>query len=289
MDTALWNLLQAKIRLTGIEDLRNLKASEVTLTRLASRSNQVYRVSAAQASWIVRIPGDTQGTTVERNSEFENYRVLQNVPIAEQPLHVSRDGLLVFRESAGSRLLQKSDLDTDHIFNRLVECFCRLNAAAIPFHNRFDPRGCLKLYCRDLENDGRDIPAPIRELLSFQARAEALYQPLGQAPCHGDPHCGNALLHPDGSISLLDWEYASTAPALWDLSLLSLMEDFSIGQDKAMLDTAKQPADRLPAFHATRFMAALVLLLWERLHSGCHTQMAKLTERALFDHKEIFG
>jgi len=67
----------------------------------------------------------------------------------------------------------------------------------------------------DLWRDAR----PRIDLL-LRGTALASTTPAEPVPCHGDPHLGNVLVEPDGSLRLVDWDEAVVGPREIDLHLV---------------------------------------------------------------------
>ncbi len=266
-----------------VPDLQALMHTPYRLVRLDSRSHQVYQITAGDRAWIVRLPD--QLAPPARQAEFQNIQALKKFSGAEQPLYACPTGVLVFRKTTNSRTLTRDDLKTPSLFNAFLDLLARLHNSTIRFDNVLDPLDCLRRDQQRLTAQGQSVPADFSDLLDSGAAAQALYHPLGLVPSHGDPHCGNSLLHPDGTITLFDWEYSARAPALWDLALLSLMEDFTKARDQAILD--RLALGQRHAFYATRFMAALVLVLWE-VSAGDKATTEKYSEKARADHSLLF-
>lgn len=266
-----------------VPDLQTIDLTLCRLVRLDSRSNDVYHVTAGDREWIIRLPGKLAPPA--RQAEFENLQALSTFSGAEQPLSACPTGVLVFRKTQNSRPLTRDDLKRPSLFNAFLDLLARLHSSTVRFDNVLDPLDCLRRDQHRLTAQGHRLPADLCALIESGSAAQALYRPLGLVPCHGDPHCGNSLLHSDGTITLFDWEYSARAPALWDLALLSLMEDFTPAQDRAMLD--RLALARTQAFYATRFIAALVLVLWE-IDAGDKAATEKYSENARVDHSLLF-
>lgn len=266
-----------------VPDLRTIDLTSCRLVRLDSRSNDVYQVTAGGTDWIIRLPDKL--SPAARQAECDNLQALSNFSGAEQPLFACPTGVLVFRKTKNSRPLTRDDLKKPSLFNAVLDLLTRLHSSTVRFHNVLDPLDCLRRDQRRLTAQGQKLPADLCALIASGAAAQALYRPLGLVPCHGDPHCGNSLLHSDGTLTLCDWEYSARAPALWDFALLSLMEDFTPAQDQAMLD--RLAFGRTQAFYATRLIAALVLVLWE-MGAGDKAATEKYSDKARADHSLLF-
>ena len=266
-----------------VPDLQTIDPASCRLVRLDSRSNDVYQVTAGDKDWIIRLPDKLPPAA--RQVEYDNLQALSNFSGAEQPLFACPTGVLVFRKTKNSRPLTRDDLKRPSLLNAFLDLLTRLHNSTVRFHHVLDPLECLRRDQHRLTAQGQSLPADLCALIASGAAAQALYRPLGCVPSHGDPHCGNSLLHCDGTITLFDWEYSARAPALWDFALLSLMEDFTPAQDQAMLD--KLALGQTRPFYATRLIAALVLALWE-MDAGDKAATEKYSETARADHRLLF-
>ncbi len=100
-------------------------------------------------------------------------------------------------------------------------------------------------------------------------RAQALQWP-GPAGvvCHSDLHAMN-LIEEDGSLILLDWEYAHVADPLWDLAGWCANNDFDAELQRDLLTRYSGSAPNLSQWQRFRSLLALydyVCLLWSQLY-----------------------
>lgn len=84
-------------------------------------------------------------------------------------------------------------------------------------------------------------------------------------PClvHGDPTPGNVLIRPDGTLLLLDWEYAQAGGPWDDLAALVAGEP-----DTPAEWSAEVPSDARPRFDAALRLRRLLDALWHALRAG---------------------
>ena len=80
-----------------------------------------------------------------------------------------------------------------------------------------------------------------------------------------------ALITLFGSLRLVDFEYAQLAPPVLDLASVSVMNDFSAGDDDRLLDAchgaSSSPFSRQD-FAKVRRLVALTAHFWARVHPG---------------------
>ena len=86
-----------------------------------------------------------------------------------------------------------------------------------------------------------------------------------EAPClvHGDPTPGNVIIRPDGTLLLLDWEYAQAGGPWDDLAALVAGEP-----DAPPGWSAEVPSDARPRFDAALRLRRLLDALWHALRAG---------------------
>ena len=81
----------------------------------------------------------------------------------------------------------------------------------------------------------RAAPDPAEAPLQDAKRSNAGAAPLPQVLIHSDPHAGNILQAADGSLRLVDFEYAGSGAPVHDLAVFATSHDLSHPQRQALL------------------------------------------------------
>jgi thiamine kinase-like enzyme len=153
------------------------------------------------------------------------------------------------------------------VLTRVADALRRLHsAAAIP--GRFDAHVVVDDYQAEAESRGVEIPAEFEAAHAVSERIRATRGPQPLVPCHNDLLNANFL--DDGSIRIVDWEYAGMGDRFFDLANFSVNHDFEVDDDRRLLAAyfgAERESD-LASLRLMRFMSDFREAMWGVLQSG---------------------
>jgi len=187
-------------------------AGDWQVKALGSVTNQTYRVTAGEESYVVRIAGSTTGY-LNRAAETHNAAIAADLGLAP-PILFLDDTLLVTRFVTGARPLTASDLDDPGLLAQVGALLSRLQRSPVPFAGERHPFGEIDKYL-----GGHPHPRAMALRQAMQPVETALARsrrPL--APAHVDAGAANFVLGADGRLWLVDWEFSSMADPAWDLA-----------------------------------------------------------------------
>ena len=260
-----------------VEELVRAKVAEVpafgpgaevgTIVRMASLTNQSFKVAIDGRDYIVRIAGQGTEEYIDREVEEHAARVTANAGVGAPLVYYDRNGGLqvtAFIENGAP--MDADALSDPDALRRAADAFRRLHTCGTPFLGRFDNFEKMDEYLDVLRRHDARLPEGYVEA---KQDAEAVRQALAEAdialtPCHNDPLPEN-LVYTGERVYLVDWEYAGNNDPMWDLADLSVETDFDERQDAILLEAycggAPSPgmAARLVIYKA---MAFLLWTLW---------------------------
>jgi thiamine kinase len=152
---------------------------------------------------------------LDRGAEFSLLDQLRDTGIAPVPLACDSGRGLLATCWIDGRVLDRQELrdpDTLKAIGRLLARLSHLDVQA----PAIDLMATLRRYAHQA---GQSDSGPL-----VQAASALLTQIPGSADpclCHHDIHAGNLVRRPDGSLSLVDWEYAAMGDPAFDLALLA--------------------------------------------------------------------
>jgi thiamine kinase-like enzyme len=231
-------------------------------------TNRNFKVEVDGAAFVLRMGGAKTGLLgidreVEHAASLRAEEIGVGPPVVD---FVASEGWLVTRFIDG-RPISVEEMKREGVLRRVAEALRRLHsAAAIP--GRFDAQAVVDEYRVEAEANGVEVPsdfAGAREVAE-RIRAARGSQPL--VPCHNDLLNANFL--DDGTIRIVDWEYAGMGDRFFDLANFSVNHEFSIEDDRRFLSAyfgAEREAD-LASLRLMRFMSDFREAMWGVLQSG---------------------
>ena len=224
-----------------------LRCDIAAAVRLPSASNPVFEVDG----FVVRLPS-RQRVGVVRSTEVVNMRRAHAAGLAPPVVAWDPDGSLVTALLPG-RALRPAD---GALFTAEVADLLRALHRSPAFDGRHDPwRMSADLEAIGVTDGTCDRLAAALERLRFE--------PMIEAPCHGDPWPGNIVVS-DGHCTLVDWEYSGMGDPLWDLADYAVECDLD-EDDEARLVSAYLGGDAdAVTIRRVRIYRALSDLVWAR-------------------------
>jgi thiamine kinase-like enzyme len=202
-------------------------ADEITTHVLpGGLTNRSYLVGAAGAQYVVRLAGPRATTLgIDRGREHAALRRATTAGIApELVAFFEPEGHAVTRYLSGAVTLSESDMASEVMLPRLVAVLRNVHALE-PIDGRFDPYTDIRRWLQLVEERVPEPPPRLAELIERVAGVEEQRASANVALtlCHNDPYHRNFL--DDGSLWLIDWEYAGMGDPLYDLAGIAYLLD----------------------------------------------------------------
>ena len=253
---------QAIARVPGWDD-PGLKATPLG----GGITNHNFRIDVGGASFVLRLVGEgTDLLGIDREIEYAANLAAAAVGVAPEVVTFLRpEGCLVTRFVDG-RPIEKAEMGRPEMIARVARTLRTVHALA-PVQGTFSPFQVVDEYARLARE--RDI--------RFPSDFDRLHRQLDTIParpgsdvclCHNDLLNANFL--DDGTLRILDWEYAGMGDAFFDLANFSRNHDFHETQDVLLLQGyfGQATPGRLARLRLMRVASDMREAMWGLLQSG---------------------
>ena len=231
-------------------------------------TNRNYKVEVGDESFVLRMGGaKTELLGIDRAIEFAAGQRAFEVGVGPEVVaFVPDEGWLV------CRFIEGRPLPVDEM--RLPSTLTRVAFALRAFHDsppipgRFNAWGVVDAYRAMAEAHRVQIPAQFASMRAIAERIRSARAPEPSVPCHNDLLNGNFL--DDGTVRIVDWEYAGMGDPFFDLANFSVNHEFGIDEERVLLRAYfGEVRDRdLAWLRLMRFMSDFREAMWGVLQSG---------------------
>ena len=212
------NPVELAALLARIEPLSGLSPDECRVSRLPGLTNDNYRLRADGHDWVLRVPRPATNAWIDRGSEAANQDHAAGLGIAPAPAWRESSGLSLTPVLHPGSAVRAEELRDPVRLERILEPFRQLHRSGPDFAGRVELGPLIERYyalmprarqqaCRERLQAARLLWAQVED------------RDLPPVPSHNDPVLDN-LLHADGQIWLIDWEFSALASPYWDLATL---------------------------------------------------------------------
>jgi thiamine kinase-like enzyme len=230
-------------------------------------TNRNYRLRWGGRDCVLRLPGkDTALLGIDRAAERDATRAA--APVAP--------AVLAFEPVLGclvTGFIEARPVDAAELRGPLLEEIAgalRTIHAGPPLAHAFSPWERVERYAGVAVQRGRTLPAGFAEVAIAAARILDALGDRPRVPCHNDLLTAN-FLHDGTRLRILDWEYAGTGDAYFDLANLASNNGFEDADEErllaAYLGAPAGPA-QLAALRLMRLMAAFWEAMWAVVQSA---------------------
>jgi thiamine kinase-like enzyme len=195
-------------------------------------TNTNYLVDTGETQLVVRIGCDNAPVLgIDRRTEEAAITMAERGGITPEVLLFTQpEGHLVTRFLTDAHSLSMDEFTAPDMIPRLAETLHDVHSLA-PVAGSFDPHADISQWMELVEARGTKRPARLASLLRRVAEVPRERDSVPDAEmvlCHNDPYHLNFL--DDGSLWLIDWEYAGMGDAMYDLAGIAYTLD-SEGRD----------------------------------------------------------
>ena len=254
--------------LARVPELAHVPRERIAWERLGGLTNRVYKITAGNAAYVLRIAGEGTSAYIDRTVEAHNVRVAAAAGVGAEVLFTDpNDGLMLTRYLDGCVTMSPAQFRArPGAPARAAQVLKRMHTCGQTFRFRFELFAMIDEYRRILAE--RDAPLPYGYPVAVDeaqlARGLLAKSPVPLAPCHCDPLAENFL--DDGTrMWIVDWEYSGMNDPIWDLGDVSVEAEFDESQDQELLTAyfgGPAPAPLQGRMVVYKAMCDLLWTLW---------------------------
>jgi thiamine kinase-like enzyme len=231
-------------------------------------TNRNYRVDISGESFVLRMGGaKTSLLGIDRAVEHAAGKRAFEVGVGpEMVAFEPAEGWLVSRFIDG-RPISLEEMRRPEELRRVAGALRAFHESA-PIPGRFDAWAVVQDYREKAIAAGVEVPA---EFAGAREVAERIRQIRGErelVPCHNDLLNANFL--DDGSVRIVDWEYAGMGDRFFDLANFSVNHEFEVKDDRRFLAAyfGAEREDDVADLRLMRYMSDFREAMWGVLQSG---------------------
>jgi thiamine kinase-like enzyme len=196
-------------------------------------TNANFKVDLGPEQVVVRVPGrNTELLGIDRVAEVAANRIAAAIGVAPEIVAVDADSGCIVTRFVEGRPIPMAELATEPTLGRVIATLVRVHRAGSVAVD-FDHFGVIRSYHDEVARRGASEPFDYENASTVLARIEAARPFRAQVLGHNDLLNGNFL--DDGSIRILDWEYAGMADPYFDLANFSVNNELGTELDEAVL------------------------------------------------------
>lgn len=206
-------------------------------------TNENWLVRTAQDAVVVRISNAAEDELqIDRVSEAAILKMMDAAGIGAPVLLFDPEARTLVTRYLGEHLPQAA-MQAPQSIARVAHLLKRLHGLPPPPQAKvIDLQQSLTRYFQTLDAWGKapELSDPALRTRALQA-AVALHSQAPAVLCHTDVHHRNLIDH-DGTLRLIDWEYAGISAPAFDLASLCIFEHFDAAQRRMLLEHYAGPA-----------------------------------------------
>ena len=231
-------------------------------------TNRNFKVDVDGEVFVLRMGGaKTDLLGIDRAVEYAAGKRAFEVGVGpEVTAFVPEEGWLVARFIDG-RTISLDEMRRPSMLTRIATALRAFHEGP-PIPGRFSAWAVVDGYRSLAQAHGVSIPAEFNEARAIAERISLARGPQPSVPCHNDLLNANFL--DDGSIRIVDWEYAGMGDRFFDLANFSVNHEFGVKEDRGLLHAYFGPVSEsdLASLRLMRFMSDFREAMWGVLQSG---------------------
>ena len=245
-----------KVPESHIKDIRCLKAG---------MTNKSFLFKVEDRHCICRIPGPGTELLINREQEKTVYDAVASLEITEHVLYMNeKTGYKIADYYEGTRNADAADWDDMEKCMSMVRC---LHQSGITVAHSFDIRERISFYEKLCRSHGALLFEDYEEVRGWMDwlmdTLDSMEHP--KCLCHIDANVDNFLFFEDGSVKLLDWEYAGMCDPVMDVSMCAIYSYYNEEDMERLfrLYLRREPSeDELFALYANAALGGFLWCLW---------------------------
>lgn len=208
------------------------------IERLGGMMNHTYRIKRKDnIEYVVRIPGEGTEELINRKDEVLSTTLASNLKIDSELLYMDEEGRKVTRFIHCKEKMTSEVMRRKNVIKKAASAFNKLHNCGENTGVIFDIPEQVRLYEKVINqyqvtyyDNYEEVRKRVKEIF-FSTKNK--YDKI--VFCHNDNLAGNWILDENDNLYLIDWEFAGMNDAIWDLSCLSIENDYSEEEDQELL------------------------------------------------------
>ena len=245
-----------KVPESSIKDIRCLKAG---------MTNKSFLFKVEDRHCICRIPGPGTELLINREQEKTVYDAVASLEITEHVLYMNeKTGYKIADYYEGTRNADSADWAD---MEKCMSMVRRLHQSGITVAHSFDIRERISFYEKLCRSHGALLFEDYEEVKGWMDwlmdTLDSMERP--KCLCHIDANVDNFLFFEDGSVKLLDWEYAGMCDPVMDVSMCAIYSYYNEEDMERLfrLYLRREPSeDELFALYANAALGGFLWCLW---------------------------
>ena len=230
-------------------------------------TNRNYKVGFGGLPYVIREPGkDTDLLGIDRSAEWAASCAAARVGVGPPVRAMLENPPILVTGFIEGRAVTGEELRQPDLLSNVAGALQRMHGSGEELPSTFSAFRTVENYAATASRRGGKLPDgydPAHEHARAIERAlrGAEHEPV---PCHNDLLAGNLLLT-EGTVCILDWEYAGMGDRYFDLGNLAVNNDFEDEDDTALLEAYfGEPATsrRRATLRLMRFMSDFREAMW---------------------------
>jgi thiamine kinase-like enzyme len=225
-------------------------------------TNANFKVDLGSERVVVRVPGrNTELLGIDRVAEVAANRVAAGIGVAPEIVAVDASSGCIVTRFVEGRPIPMTELATEPTLGTVIATLLRVHRAG-SIAVDFDHFGVIRSYHEEVVRRGALELFDYEGASALLSRIEAARPFRPQVLGHNDLLNANFL--DDGSIRILDWEYAGMADPYFDLANLSVNNELGSGLDESILEHyfGSVDASKLAALRLMKLVSELREAMW---------------------------
>jgi len=231
-------------------------------------TNRNYKVVVGGEAFVLRMGGAKTGLLgIDRSVEYAAAVRAHEVGVGPEVVAFEpAEGWLVARFIEG-RPISVEDMRRPEVQARVAGALRAFHSSP-PIPGRFDAWAVVQDYRATAREHGVVVPLAFAAAWDVAERIRAARGERELVPCHNDLLNANFL--DDGSVRIVDWEYAGMGDRFFDLANFSVNHEYGVDDDRRFLGVyfGVERDDDLADVRLMRYMSDFREAMWGVLQSG---------------------
>ena len=212
------------VLLKTIEKVFNVKEDEIVNIKnlKAGMTNRSFAFSVSGKSYIFRLPGEGTDRLINRKQEREVYTAIKDLGVSDEVIYFDENTgnkiSLFYSGARNTNARSREDLEVS------MEAMRRIHRSGVRTAHSFNIAGEISRYltlCNERNavrfTDNEETCEKMKRLIELAKKMN-----IPEVLCHVDSNPDNIIRLADGSVKVIDWEYAGMGDPVMDIAMYSI-------------------------------------------------------------------